>query len=99
MLPVFMDRDDPNPGMPWASRLEVAELIELARCKRIELGIANPRKRERTGGLAPYLRKPGIHRCCTMSDGGLSQAGKEVCPLSDGTVPSTTGEQRFWLSQ
>ena len=25
MLPVmFMDKDDPNPGMPWASRLEVA---------------------------------------------------------------------------
>ena len=33
-----------NPGMPWASRLEVAEFIEAARRKRIELGMANPRQ-------------------------------------------------------
>ena len=54
MLPVmFMDRDDPNPGMPWASRLEVAELIELARRKRIEHCLANPRKPGQDRWLGP----------------------------------------------
>ena len=60
MLPVrFMDKDDPNPGVPWASRLEVAELIELARPKRIELGIVSPRKPGKDGWMGPVPPKAG----------------------------------------
>ena len=54
MLPVMsIDRDDPNPDMPWASRLDVAELIELARRKGIEHGMANPRKPGKDGWMGP----------------------------------------------
>ena len=67
MLPVmFMDKDDPNPGMIWASRLDVAEFIELARRKRIELGVANPAGRERTGpssGSKGSTRKDAVAQC------------------------------------
>ena len=59
MLPVmFMDRDDPNPGLPWASSLGVAELTELVR----------PGKDGWMGPVPPIGRDPQN----TLSDGGFS---------------------------
>ena len=85
-----IDKDDPDPNMPWASRLDVAELIELARRKRREHGIAYPHRPDGWMGPAPPEAKDLKRPCCTMSDGGFSHAG-------DGTVPSRIGERLLWF--
>ena len=63
-----VDRDDLEPRKPWASRLDVAELVELARRKRREVIIAYPRKPRKDGWMGPYRQKPGIQKrpCCTV---------------------------------
>ena len=75
-----------DASMPWASRMEVAELIELARRKRIELGIANPRKPTkdpvaqcqmvvfpcRQGGMPPF-----------RWDGAIDNWRKTMLPFSN----------------
>ena len=38
------DRDEREPTKPWASRLDITELVEMARHKRREVIIAYPRK-------------------------------------------------------
>ena len=40
-----VDKDDPEPSLPWASRLEMAELMELACRKRQEHCMVNPRRK------------------------------------------------------
>ena len=82
---------DVYPGMPWASRLEVAELIELARRNRIELGIANPRKLGRDGWMGPVppeATRTLLHNVrwwCSYRQAGM--------PFCAGTAPSTLGEK------
>ena len=46
---IYIDKDDPNPDLPWASRLEVAG----THCKRIEHCLANVRRPGREGWLGP----------------------------------------------
>ena len=48
---MHVDNEDPNPGMPWA--LDVAELIELARRKRIEHCLANVCRPRKDGWFGP----------------------------------------------
>ena len=92
---IYIDKYDPTPDLPWASRLEVAELIELARRKHIEHCLANV---EMPGGLAPYLRRTGIQQepCSTTCAGGSYHAVGVGCPRSNGMGPLMGGE--FWLS-
>ena len=47
------NRDDMEPHKPWASRLDVAELVELARRKRRETILAYPRRPQKDGWMGP----------------------------------------------
>ena len=54
------DRDDLEQTKPWASRLDITELLEMARRKRREVIMNYTRvSRVRTGGWAPYR----LRRC------------------------------------
>ena len=48
-----VDRDDMEPTKPWASRLDVTELVEMARRKRREVIIGYPRKPCKDGWMGP----------------------------------------------
>ena len=53
-----IDRDDSDPNMPGASRLDVPELVELARRKRRETIIAYPRT-GKDGWMSPVPAEAG----------------------------------------
>ena len=57
--------------------------------------------RVRTGGWAPYRKKPGRTKppCCTTLGDGSTRVNKGECHRSSTTVRSTNGERPFWLSQ
>ena len=100
---IYIDKDDPNPELPCAFRLDLAELIELARRKRIEHCLANvrrPRKdvwlgpvpaeaRDRQRTLLHNMRHALVAFPCNMGD---------MPPVSNGMVPLTGGERPYWLS-
>ena len=50
---IYIDKDDPDPDLPWVSRLDLAEHIELARRKRIEHCLANVRRPRKDRWLGP----------------------------------------------
>ena len=92
-----IDKDDPNPDMPWASRLELVELIELARRKRIEHGLANPRRPGKDGWLGPV---PASDRdpARTLLHNLFFHASVGACRCLDGMAQLMAGERLFWLS-
>ena len=48
-----IDRDDMEPTKPWASRLDITELVEMARRKRREVIMNYPRKPCKDGWMGP----------------------------------------------
>ena len=94
-----VDSDDLEPHKPSASRLDVAELVELVRCKRRETVLAYPRRPGKDGWMGPVPAKFLQGPSCIICAGGTFRANREGCPPLSTTARSTSRERPLWLSQ
>ena len=94
------DRDDLEPTKPWASRLDITELVEMARRERREVIMNYPRKPYKDGWMGPVPPE------ARDNQGTLLHNIKWwFYPCKQGGMPpfkydgATNGERPLWLSQ
>ena len=94
-----VDRDDLEPRKPWPSRLDVAELVELARRKRREVIIAYPQKPCKDGWMGPVPPEARDPEATLLHNVRWWFYPKGECRRSSTTERLTSEERPLWLSQ